>query len=74
MNIQDYNENSREDFCAACITAPLAFLGAGAAGAGANKKGSHKKSKKILLWGGVIFTLLSIIIALYFWRRCDSCR
>jgi arginine exporter protein ArgO len=71
---QNENHNTREDFCAACVTAPLAFLGAGVAGAGANKKGSHKRTKQILLWGGIVFTLLSLAVALYFWRKCDTCR
>ena len=67
-------EKTREDFCGACVAAPLAVVGAGVAGAGVKKKGSHNKSKKIMLWGGISLAVVSILVTIYFWTRCKSCR
>lgn len=66
--------NSKEEFCAACLAVPMALVGAGAAGVGAKGNGEHKKMKQILLWGGLTITLISIIIALYFLFSCKDCR
>lgn len=68
------NVDIKEDFCMACVAAPLALLGAGAAGVGANQKGSHKKMKKILLWGGISLTLISVLIAIIYLKKCKKCR
>jgi hypothetical protein len=71
---QPKKEDTREDFCGACITVPLALLGAGAAGIGARQKGGYRKQKKILLWGGIGLTILSIIITIIYLSKCSSCR
>ena len=63
----------REDFCGACLAIPVALAGAGAAGVGANK-GGHSKTKKIMLWGGLGVTLVTVIIAVIYLMRCKSCR
>lgn len=65
-------KETKEGFCPACLTAPLAAIGVGV-GAGA---GSHKKKKSIMLWVGLATTILAILIAIYFlWiKKCDSCR
>ncbi len=65
----------KEDFCGACIAVPLALAGAGASISGANRKGSYKKSKKILLWGGIVSIAISIMIAYYFLKikKCSEC-
>lgn len=71
---KEKSTDTKEEFCGACAVIPLALAGAGVAGLGANKKGVHKKTKKILLWGGITVTLLSVIIALLYLRNCKSCQ
>lgn len=66
--------NSKEEFCGACLTVPIAIAGAGAASYGVKGRGEHKKMKKIMLWSGLTITLLSIILAIYFLFRCKQCR
>ena len=69
------NQDIKEDFCMACMAVPLAFAGVGASAYGANNsRGSHKRSKKIALWGGVITIVLSLIIAIYYMTSCKTCR
>jgi hypothetical protein len=67
------DSDTKESFCGACAALPLAFIGAGVAGAGSKKKGSNKKTKKILLWSGLIITLISIIIVIFYLKRCKTC-
>ena len=69
-------EDIKEPFCAACIAVPLAMVGAGASAYGANKQGSHKKTKQIMLWGGLTVTLISVLVAVYFLfiKKCKTCR
>ena len=69
----DKNGDIKEPFCPACIAVPLALAGAGAAGIGV-KNGSNKKMKKIMLWGGLSVTAISVIIAIVYLRNCKSCR
>ena len=66
-------EESKEEFCGACLAIPAALAGVGAAGVGA-KKGSHDKMKKILLWGGIAVTVISVAIAIIYLIRCKDCR
>lgn len=67
------NGDTEEEFCGACAAIPIALLGAGAAGVG-SKKGGHKKMKNIMLWGGIGLTLVSVIIAIIYLKKCKSCR
>ena len=69
-------ENTREDFCGACLTIPLAMAGVGMGAVGSGKRGNHKKLKKIALWVGLFLVLLSILISIYFIyiRKCSDCR
>jgi hypothetical protein len=73
MNDED---NTKEDFCGACLAVPVALIGTSATVAGTNTKGSHKKSKKYLLWSGIASIVLSVLIAVYFlWiKKCSDCR
>jgi uncharacterized membrane protein YjfL (UPF0719 family) len=77
MNENKYNkiENTKEEFCGACLAVPMALVGAGASVAGANQKGTHKKMKKYMLWGGILTIIISILIAVYFIsiKKCNSC-
>lgn len=66
-------EETKEEFCGACLAIPAALAGVGAAGVGA-KKGSHDKMKKILLWGGIAVTVISAAIAIIYLVRCKDCR
>lgn len=70
---KNQNEDTKEEFCGACLAVPLALAGAGAAGVGAKSK-NNKKMKNILLWGGITITLISIIIVIIYLKTCKSCR
>lgn len=73
---RNVKENTREEFCGACLAVPLAMAGVGVGTAGAVTKGSHQRSRKVMLWTGVILVLLSLLIAIYFLfiKKCSSCR
>ena len=66
-------EDSKEDFCGACLAVPAAIAGASMAGVGA-KAGSHKTLKKIMLWGGIAVTLISVALTIFFLTRCKTCQ
>ena len=70
---KEREDETREGFCGACLAVPLALAGAGAAGVGA-KKGGHGKMKKILLWGGVGLTVVTVVVAVIYLVRCKNCR
>jgi hypothetical protein len=72
--VDNESDKITENFCGACLAAPLALAGAGAAGVGAKKNHNHKKMKNILLWGGISITIISIIITIVYLRSCKSCR
>ena len=63
----------KEEFCGACLAIPAVIAGVGVAGYGA-KKGTHDKTKKIMLWSGIALTIVSAAIAIYFIMRCKNCR
>ena len=67
-------EDVKEFFCGACLAVPLAFVGVGASAYGASSRGSHKKSKKIVLWSGIATIIISLIIAIYYLTSCTNCR
>lgn len=69
----DDNGDTKEGFCGACASIPLALAGIGIAGVGA-KKGSTRKMKKVMLWVGLSITLISVIIAIIYLKSCKSCR
>jgi hypothetical protein len=68
--------NTKEGFCGACVAVPMAIAGVGASAAGAQKKGNHKKTKQVLLWGGMATVILSALIMIYFIniKKCSTCR
>ncbi len=66
-------KETKEEFCGACLAAPLALAGIGTAGYGSSK-GGYKNSKIIFLCVGIGITILSVIITIYFLFRCKSCR
>jgi hypothetical protein len=75
MSYENRND-SRENFCGACLAVPLAMVGVGVGAAGATTKGSHQRTKKVLLWSGVATVIISLLIAIYFLyiKKCSSCR
>ncbi len=67
----------KENFCGACLSIPLAFVGVSASAYGASgSRRSHKKQKKIALWVGIVTILISLLIAVYylFISKCSNCR
>lgn len=70
---KEQGEEIREEFCGACIMIPAAMLGAGTAVAGANAKGKYQKYRKLMLWTGIIITLVSLFLTWLYLRRCKEC-
>ena len=69
------SDNTQEEFCGACVAVPAAMAGAGVAGvASKNGSGSHKKVKKIVFWVSIVFTVLSLAVAAWWYTRCTTCR
>lgn len=66
-------KETKEPFCGACIAVPAAFVGAGIAGVGVKTK-SNKKRRKFFLRLGIFTTIVSIIIAIMYYRNCQNCR
>ena len=74
MTQEEHNkEESREDFCGACVAIPAAIIGASGAGL-SSRPGSHGTMKKVLLWGGIALTVVSAGVAIYFLTRCKACQ
>jgi len=69
----DENGDIKEEFCGACAAIPFALLGAGVASAGTKQKGAHKTRRKIMLWGGLAMTAISLIIVIIYLRNCKKC-
>ena len=66
---------NKEEFCPVCVAVPLAMAGAGMSGIGSTKDPKkNKKTRNIMLIVGIIITLLSLLIGLYFWKRCPDCK
>lgn len=63
-------EEIREDFCPACVALPLAM-----AGAGTSKGASGKQTVlgRVIFWLSIIITVLSIIVAIWYFTRCEEC-
>jgi hypothetical protein len=70
-NNTNTKEEIKEEFCGACAAVPLALVGATSAGFGGKK---HGTTKKIMLWGGIGLTVISIIIVIWYLSTCKECR
>jgi len=68
----NHKHDVKEEFCGTCLALPLALAGVGAAGASSSDK--NDKTKKILFWGGISITVVSIIATIIFLKRCKTCR
>jgi hypothetical protein len=62
-----------EGFCGACLAIPFAFAGIGMGAYGANTRKKHKHGKKMAFWGFLI-GFISLIVTLYFFFTCSTCR
>lgn len=65
-------EDVKEEFCAPCLLAIPAMMGAGGAAASGSEK--NKKTRKIILWVSIALTGVSIILYIYFKTKCKNCR
>jgi len=72
-NQEQVKRNTKESFCPACAVVPVMMLGAGSAGL--SSKGGYKKYKKIMLYGGLTVSIISLFIIIYyiFIKKCDKC-
>ena len=68
----DTEEDTKEDFCGACLAVPLAMAGVGTAASSSNKK--NKTIKKIIFWVGIIISVISIVVAIWFLMSCEDCK
>jgi len=68
----NHKDDVKEEFCGTCLALPLALAGAGAAGVSSSD--NNDKTKKILFWGGISITIVSIIATIIFLRRCKTCK
>ena len=73
--------DTREDFCPACVAIPMAMVGMGTSAYGVSgnnhtTKDEHKRKKQLMFIIGLILTLLSVFIAIYFLyiKKCKKCR
>lgn len=67
-------EETKEDFCPACLIVPLAFAGASATAVGGGVSKKHKKWKKALLISGILTIVLSLVFLVYYLlnRKCNG--
>ena len=63
----------KENFCGACMAAPIAMVGSSVAISKKNKR-NKRKSNKIFICTCVFITLLSIILTVYYLKTCNECR
>lgn len=66
-------EEIKEEFCGPCMMAVPLALGVGGAVKGGSSKGKNKLNN-ILLIGGIVLSVVSIIIYILWKRRCTECR
>jgi hypothetical protein len=68
----------KENFCPSCITIPLAMSGIGLTSLNSDSETSekHKRKKKLMLYTGLVITLLSFLIGVYYlcYKQCNDCR
>jgi len=67
-------DNTKEDFCGACISIPVAIAGASLAGASTKASKNNKKKKRTMFFVGITITILALIVGLIYLKKCKSCR
>jgi hypothetical protein len=67
-------EESKEEFCGACVAGVAALAGVGAAGT-SKSTSSDKTTRKVVFWFGTVVSLLSIIYLIYAlcFQKCSKC-
>jgi len=70
---ENTKKDTKEEFCGACVTIPLAFAGAGATVYGSRGRGYYQKKKRFIFWIGIGTVLLSLLIIIYYVRTCSEC-
>ena len=63
-------KEEKDNFCMACAVAPLAMAGGAAANSGSK---SHKR-KKLIFWISLPISIISIIIIVWYMKKCKECR
>jgi hypothetical protein len=65
----------KENFCPACVSIPLAMVGAGVSKAGSNSEKNYRTFKNISFLISMIFIVLSIFIGIYYFfiKSCSKC-
>ena len=68
------NQETKEEFCGACVAGITAIAGIGTA-EGIKNTNAKRKTKKIVFYLSLIVTIISILIILYllFIKKCDQC-
>ncbi len=66
----------KEDFCGACIAAPLAIAGSGVIlyNSKNDSRKTYKLQKKISKWVAIILIVVSLGIAFYYSKTCEECK
>jgi hypothetical protein len=66
----------KEKFCPACVSIPLAMVGAGVSKAGSNNEKNYRTFKNISLLISVIIIIISIGIGVYYFfiKSCSKCQ
>ncbi len=73
--ISNTKEKVKEKFCPACVSIPLAMVGAGVSKAGSNDEKNYRSFKNISLLISSIIIILSIAIGVYYFfiKSCNKC-
>jgi uncharacterized membrane protein YvbJ len=64
--------DEKEEFCSLCMSGVALLSGATMTATGDRK--SNKKMKKIIFWSGIVLTVISIILLIYYLRTCKECK
>ena len=59
----------KERFCLACAALPVALAGAGTAGTGSVVDKKHARTRRIMIGGGIVVTILSSLLIVYLMTR-----
>ena len=74
MKDENKDEIVKENFCTSCLAIVPGLIGAGGVVGSSGKGGKDRKMRNIVFWSSIALIILSIIIYIYFKRRCVDCR
>jgi hypothetical protein len=68
-------DESKEEFCGACVAGIAALAGASTAGGANPATQSNKNIRKKIFWTGITITIISIIYLIYAicFKKCKKC-